>query len=144
MGIKVYTRLDTTRKDQVDARLRATKWVSECVDTNDIFSLRRWYFIIETKYCFYFSPLKFSSSNWSVSSADDMTSPSFAAMFALLSMAECFKILRYHYSWLFWCLQAIHIYSTDIINPVDFYHIKFELASRYPHICICMSNCTLC
>ena len=37
MGIKVYTRLDTTRKDLVVARLRATKWVSECVDTNDIF-----------------------------------------------------------------------------------------------------------
>ena len=75
--------------------------------------LRHW---SEIRWYFRFSPLKLSSLNWTVSPAGDVTSSSLAALFALLSIAECFKIYTIHTIRLLWCLQPIHFCSTDILK----------------------------
>ena len=81
-----------------------------------------WYFVTESKYYFNFSPLKLSSSNWSVSSAADATS-SFTAVLALLSMADCLKI---------YIIVVIVVITANTflieqifsINPAEFFRIK--------------------
>ena len=62
----------------------------------------------------FFSPLKVSSSNWTVSSVADVTqvSASFGAVMGLLFMLESFQ----SDVMLFWCLQVIISLSTDIIK----------------------------
>ena len=62
----------------------------------------------------FFSPLKVSSSNWTVSSAADVTQVSafFGAVMGLLFMLECFQ----SDVMLFWCLQLIISFSADVIK----------------------------
>ena len=67
------------------------------------FLRRRHVVIKKQRACF--SPLKVSSSNWTVSSAADVTqvSSSFGAVMGLLFMLKCFQ----SDVMLFWCLQLI-------------------------------------
>ena len=97
--------------------------------------LRHWY---EIRWYFHFSPLKLSSSNWTVSTAGDVTSSCLAALFALLSMAECFKIYTILTIRLLWCLQPIHFCSTDILKekctPASVLSQHINIASRRSHV----------